>query len=266
MYYELYLDSLFFMDFAMNVFLLYLVNKVRGCSATCLRILLGAIYGAASYCFLFFLPFGGVIFKITAGMILSMCGMTAITFRCKTIVQLRNMFGAMMCAAFFLGGICLFLQESFSFLSNWKGSILSTVATGAVACLLGSRMAEKGKKKQNPVCTVMLQGTKQQVRIDALIDTGNSLTEPVSGKPVSVLEYETMKTLFAGELPEYYRVVPFTSIGKKKGMLKCFEIPKMWIECQDCERVYESVLVACSEEYVCREGYRMILNPRLLKN
>lgn len=266
MYYELYLDSLFFMDFAMNVFLLYLVKRVGRYTVTYLQILLGAIYGAGVYCMMFFLPFGKAAFKIAVGIILSVCGMTQITFRCKTLTQFKGMSGTMISMAFFMGGISLFLQESVYFFCKVRGSVLSAVVLGAAACFLGSRMIEKGKEKQTLFCRVILQGDRQKVSVDALIDTGNSLTEPVSGKPVSVLEYETMKALFEGRLPEYYRVVPFTSIGKKKGMLKCFEIPKMWIEYQDCERVYERVLVACSEEYVCREGYRMILNPRLLKN
>lgn len=115
MYYELYLDSLFFMDFAMNVFLLYLVKRVGRYTVTYLQILLGAIYGAGVYCMMFFLPFGKAAFKIAVGILLSACGMTQITFRCKTLTQFKGMSGTMISMAFFMGGISLFLQESLYF-------------------------------------------------------------------------------------------------------------------------------------------------------
>ncbi len=264
MYYELYLDSLFFADFIMNFYLLGLTNRIRGRSATRLRRFAGAAYGAGIYCMIFFLPPGWAVGKILAGLVLSGVGMTVITFPAKSPSQIGKTILTMAGAAFFMGGIYLFLKDRVCVFK--EGGILKGVVLGGAAYGAGCFLLEKSKRKISPECSVILQGTKGNITVEALLDTGNSLTEPVSGRPVSILDEKTLQDLFGGQLPEYYRVVPFASIGKKKGLLKCFEIPKIWVTYQENERVYEKVLVACSEEFAPKEGFRMLLNPRLIKN
>lgn len=266
LYYEVYLDSLFLLDFIMNVYMLLLVNRSLGRTATRIRILLGAVYGAAIYCLVFLLPFFRIGVKLMAGLVLSVTGMAALTFRCKKLSQFIRSISAMAGCAFFLGGIYLFLEERFYSWGMIKTGILYGAGTCGAAYLLGSWLMERGKRKKEDHCFVYLQVGDRKMKIEALIDTGNSLTEPVSGKPVSILDYVSARQLFGGTFPEFYRVVLFHSIGKKNGILKCFEIPKMWVEYQDQETEYEQVYIACCEEYAPSTGNRMILNPRLMES
>jgi len=172
----------------------------------------------------------------------------------------------MLGAAFYMGGIYLFLLERFLLFSNLKDNIFFQLFFGFAAYLSGSFLFEKSRRKNVSFCRVILQNEDKKINVRALIDTGNSLVEPLSNKPVSILDEKSLKELFGGELPEFYRVVPFSSIGKKKGILKCFEIPKIWVEYQEEKRVYEKIFVACSDEFVASERCHMILNPRLIKN
>ena len=64
MQYEIYIDSLFLLDFAMNLYLLLLVNRSLNHTATWKRLLAGAAFGGAGYCLMFFLPFSYVPVKI----------------------------------------------------------------------------------------------------------------------------------------------------------------------------------------------------------
>ena len=120
---------------------------------------------------------------------------------------------------------------------------------------LGYGIIEKSKRKKEISCRVCLQREDIKIEVEALLDTGNSLQEPISKKPVSILDITAARQLFGGCLPEFYRAV-----------LKGFEVPKMWVWYQDRKEEYENVYVACSEEYAPGEGFRMILNPRLIKN
>lgn len=266
LYYEVYLDNLFLLDFIMNIYMLLLVNRSLGRTATRTRILLGAAYGAVIYCLVFLLPFFRIRIKFIAGLFLSVTGMAVLTFRCKKLSQFIRILSAMAGCAFFLGGIYLFLKERLFVGGLIKAGILYTAGIGLVAYLLGSRLIERGKRKKENYCLVYLQKGDKKMKVEALVDTGNSLMEPVSGKPVSILDYGLARQLFGGTLPEFYRVVPFRSIGKKNGILKCFEVPRMWIEYQDQETEYEQVYIACCEEYAPSAGTRMILNPRLMEN
>ena len=140
---------------------------------------------------------------------------------------------------------------------------MSTILLGLTAFVLGGGIIKKVKSSPQTVCEVILETEYEKLKVDALIDTGNLLIEPISKKPVSVLDENSIKRLFGGELPQYYRVVPYTSIGRKNGILKCFEIPRISVVFRDEERFYENVLIACGEELAASEGY-MILNPQLI--
>ena len=54
MQYEIYIDSLFLLDFAMNLYLLLLVNRNLNHTATWKRLLAGAEWGGEGDCLVFF--------------------------------------------------------------------------------------------------------------------------------------------------------------------------------------------------------------------
>ena len=54
MHYELYLDSLFLLNFGMNLLLLCLVDHSMGHTATWYRLLAGAVVERSGICFLFY--------------------------------------------------------------------------------------------------------------------------------------------------------------------------------------------------------------------
>ncbi len=56
MYYKLYIDSVFILQTVSNLYLLSLSGRVLGCTATHLRIWLGAAMGAAMLCAAVFVP------------------------------------------------------------------------------------------------------------------------------------------------------------------------------------------------------------------
>ena len=56
MYYEIYIDSLFLLNFTMNLYLLMLVNAGLGRPATRLRLTGGAVLAGIGYCLMFLLP------------------------------------------------------------------------------------------------------------------------------------------------------------------------------------------------------------------
>lgn len=59
-------------------------------------------------------------------------------------------------------------------------------------------------------CEVVLRGTEQTLCIEAIVDSGNTLTEPMSGAPVSVLDVVTFQTLWPEGLPvSTYRRLPW---------------------------------------------------------
>lgn len=263
LYYELYIDSLFFTDFIMNFFLLCLTNKMQGRTATGPRCIAGAACGAGIYCAVFIIPVLSLSVRLAIGLVVSLLGMVQVTFKCKGIRQIIKMTPPIAGAMLFLGGGFLLLKEKTAFIGGIKGGFISTLLLGLIAYVLGGIVLKKIKRSPQTFCEVILETECEKIKVNALIDTGNLLIEPISKKPVSVLDENSIKRLFGGVLPQYYRVVPYTSIGRKNGILKCFEIPKISVVFRDEEKFYEKVLIACGEELDTSESY-MILNPRLI--
>ena len=177
----------------------------------------------------------------------------------------------------------LFLIKRVPFLRKSMGGIAGILGMGTAAFLLFSWAQERQRGKEC-VCRVSLVNGLEKVSVSALIDSGNSLVEPISGKPVSIIEKDVFASLWKKE-PDYYRAVPFHSIGKKRGMLKGFLLPEIHIERDGLVKVCHDVYVAVSEEQIAGVGdvraagrdcailrsrqsnakVRMILHPALLE-
>lgn len=265
MYYELYIDSLFLIDFIMNLLTLCLTNKMQGRTATRTRCIAGAACAAGIYCTIFIIPVLSLYVRLIIGFAVSVLAMSSVTFKCKTLRQILRIASPMAGAMLFAGGFFLLFKEKIFEMGEVIGNVTGTALTGIAAYALGTVIVAGLRKKSQTVCSVILETEYNKITVSALIDTGNFLIEPISKKPVSVLDEESIKLLFKGKLPVYYRVVPYTSIGKKKGMLRCFEIPRVIIKTDEEEKNYENVLIACGDGFRANEGC-MILNPRLMCN
>lgn len=115
-------------------------------------------------------------------------------------------------------------------------------------------------------CKVTLEKHGIRIPVTALLDTGNFLVEPISGKPVSVLE----ETYLAGYLPESewedgFRLIPYRSVGRRHGMMRGLVFDQM--------EVKRGRKYACVEEPVIglvrgifgeNRQYQMLLHSKLL--
>ncbi len=264
MYYELYIDSLFGVSLVTNLLLLCLINKLYGRTATRLRLLAGAAYGAIIYCAAFVLTVPSLTMRLLAAWVISVTGMIQIAFKCKRIRQIGSMIPAMGGVMIFYGGFYYAVKDYSELINEYLGSGIGVVLTGVTAYKVGTFILGRIRKPQQIICKAVLETESGRIETDALIDTGNMLVEPISKKPVSVLDINSVKSLFGGNIPEYYRVVPYTSIGRQKGLLQCFEVPRMYVLYQEEEKKFEKILIACSEDFTTDRSC-MIINPKLLK-
>lgn len=278
MYYELYIDSLFLVNFVMNLYLLLLVNRRLFCTATRIRLILGAGVGAGLY----LLPFlwnGAAVVKLLTGLIAGTIGMICTAFQIRSVRGFVQILEKLLIYSFLMGGILLFLIKWFPIFRNYMTGVMGIMGMGALVFLV-LFYKQKQIGKQEAVCFVTLICKEGRIKVAALIDSGNSLTEPVSGKPVSVIEKSTLMALW-GKEPELYRVIPYHSIGKKHGILHGYLLPELQIEVNGVVKKCMDVYIAVCDEMIsggedagnCINGeqevaegncIKMILNPVLL--
>jgi stage II sporulation protein GA (sporulation sigma-E factor processing peptidase) len=235
----LYLDTLLLVNLSADYLLLLATAKICGLYVARLRILLGAVFGAAYAAVSVLLPvLSSLPVKISAGVL-----MVLIVFGSqKKLLKPTVVFCGM---AALLGGAVLALScitgKSIYAVVDWKIFLFSFVLCYVTVTFAFRRTAAAGIQTEQ--VTVELAGRK--VTLTALVDTGNSLTDPVTGKRIIVAEPEELMPLFAEPvrriLKQYFRddpvrvveqlaqvngprfrLVPYSTVGVRGGMLAAF--------------------------------------------
>lgn len=266
MYYEVYLDSLFVMVFSMNLCLLSLTGRITGCTATHWGILKGAAFGAGMECLLLLLPGIPAQAKTAVGYLAVSTGMVKLTFPGGGKEKLLERTLCLYIAAFSLGGILDFLVTAVPFLRERKGSLILLIFAAVSFTFAASWLFGRLRRKKNLFCTVILGDGTKEVAVRALLDSGNSLADPVTGKPVCIVEKEQVESL-AICMPQRLRVIPYHTIGKSHGMLLGYEVPMLKIQSEEQEKTVMRAVVGLYERKLSAGGhYQMIVNPALLED
>ena len=159
--------------------------------------------------------------------------------------------------------------------------ILFVITTKLFSFLSGKSFRTNSLKKK-----LYISFENNTAELTALLDTGNSLVDPISLSPVIIVEYKQMKNLFSKDiqlsldkldsdnitwimkdiilkgLPA--RLIPFSSLGKRNGMLIGFVPDKAEIH-DDCGvRVLNNCVVGIYSLQLSKDrSYEALLNPYL---
>ena len=263
MYLEIYADSMLLLHLFLNFYLLFLVNTMLYRTATLKRVIKGALGGAVVAMLPVFL-IGPSKYGLGIGFLLSIGLMCKYTFRISGISQWIRVLEKMSVATLIFGGILLVIRKIIPSIHHMTG-VLGVLVPGTAGFLLISERMRRSSQKEKE-CHVIVGTDKEKIRLKALIDTGNLLREPISQRPVAVVDEEAFKLLFFEKIPDGLRVIPYRSVGKKHGVLNGYYIECLTVEREgmsiDCHGIY----VAIGEEIYGREGgYQVILSPNILE-
>ncbi|MBE5867564.1 MAG: hypothetical protein E7293_01185 [Lachnospiraceae bacterium] len=265
MTYEIYIDSLFLVNFVMNFYLLMLMNRGVRRTATRRRLMGGALIGALFYCFSLILPYVPALLKLAMGTGIAGVCMVKWVFRPVDIKSCFKLTEILIGYSFLMGGALLFIMRYLQGITDLIPGAAAVVGAGGMLYLLFSYLMERRKREPHTFCKVTLVKDDLCVCITALVDTGNHLTEPISGKPVSVVAPQVMERLWPEGVPEFYRAVPYHSVGCAHGILKGYEIPEMKIEAEGVLSTLHHVYLGVGEHKISAgDNYEMILHPKLM--
>jgi len=198
-----YVDILFILNFITDYFLLLLTAKVGGIHQGRLRLLLGAGVGALFALLLYFLPLSGFTAWLLRVITCSMTVLVSFGFA-DSYHFLRS------CGLFY--GLTMLLAGMVFVISLWTGTehlqngviyfnisipvmlISFTAIFGLCGLIFGKGQAKVGRNFRN--ITVIM--TQKKINFRALVDSGNLLRDPLSGKAVIVIPAKTASILFDG--------------------------------------------------------------------
>lgn len=261
MVYELYVDSLFLVNAVMNLYLLILVNRSTLRTATRRGMVLGACVGAAVYLAPFLIEMPAWL-KWSLALLAGTGLMIGIAFRPGSLRAFLQILRQLIWYSFLMGGLLLFVGSAMPFLQRFLTGICGILGIGALGFLLVGYFQEADRRRHSDsTCKAILICDGVRVSVSALLDSGNSLREPVSGKPVSIIDAEIYRRLWR-DAQRPYRAIPYHSIGRSRGILRGYLLPQMEVEVDGVSKSFRDVYIAVCEEE-CRVG--MILNPSVLE-
>lgn len=277
MYYEVYADSLFLINFVMNLYLLILVNNSSFRTASLRRLFLGAGVGAC-FCLLPFLGGGVLWMKQIPAYLTGTLAMVLISFPVRSIKAFFRILERLFSSALLLGGILLLFIKYFPGIRYYMNGIFGVMGAGAIVFLVLCRShfreqgyppwqkcLQRGRETDGSICRATLIRGEEKMTVDALLDSGNSLIEPISGKPVCIVDASVWERIRGKE--EGFRAIPYHSIGKKRGILQGYLVQELQLELGGLMKVFRNVYIAVSEEELSgsSEGtVRLIVNPMLI--
>ncbi|MCR5792422.1 MAG: sigma-E processing peptidase SpoIIGA [Lachnospiraceae bacterium] len=277
MKYVVYVDVLFFQSAVLNTILLtgyYLVfqRKKQGVLKrrfALVRCVLAGVFGALfGVLILIYIEETG--FKILLGYILllfMLCMVEGRMFRWKYYKQYcKELLFVGVSGAVFKGMMDAFVlrvpYEDRSVRYSFGSLLEKGGAVGIFMLVLYmAYQRRQGQQRRTRMVSLWIDGICLEGK--GLWDTGNCLREPISGKPVIIMEEsEAKKYLPKTIINTKVRFVPYHSIGKEQGVLPALLIDKFQSETKDA--IYKGVYVAFTKERVSESGqYRFILHKDL---
>ena len=259
MYYELYVDVLFLVNFLMDYLLLLLVRRMLKCTATHGNVCLGATLGSLMTCIIVVLPIPYAFLKFILFHMIVNTFMIRVGLKIKNMKSFVKAYILLYIGGFLLGGV---MQAANQYIR--VGSLFFAIAVGGyyVVSKLWDFIASVQKINQYH-CKVDLYLGEKKCQVEGIIDTGNGLRDPISNQPVSILDKVAARQFLGEEKMSRVRYIPYHSIGKKEGILLAVKIDRMCIYGEN-ECWVEEPLIGVSEETISAEGeYQLILNPNL---
>ena len=282
----IYIDTLFLLNALVDYLLLLAAARLVGEPLRRWRFALGAGLGGV-YAVAIFLP--GLSFlahplcrlaSAALMMVVSYGGSRRLLRQGLLFVALTCAFGGGVVAIGLLGGTGLSLGNGVFYSAlDLKVVLLSAAVCYGVLTLVFRRLAQHSAANGELV-PVRLRLGERMVDLTALVDTGNTLTDPVSGRPVVVAEGERTAPLFPrehrpgpGDLTDpaaaltrlgtgawrgRFRLLPYRSVGVDRGLLLAVRLDGLELDGQG----RGPVLVALSPTPVSDGGgYQALVGP-----
>jgi len=292
--YIVYADILFITNLLLDYGILWATARFGHLSTTNLRLFFGAMLGAV-YGVLMIYPQMAFLYVMSVKAIFSLL-IVAVAFPRLTIKRYLQATAYFYVISFAMAGAVLggssFLSRNSVFFQTLDVKSTALFFGVAMAVVLGRwgliHLKRHWQKSQFRI-PVEVFIEKKSLIIEALIDTGNELRDPLSLKPVIIVEYQAIKKILPLDFQGYFerfggedvtkimeqcgnaywmtkvRMVPFNSIGKHHGMLLGYK-PDLIVILGQKKVVTKDVIICLYHKSLSTSGgYRAVLNPEVFE-
>lgn len=266
----IYADILVAVNMTVNYLLLRASSAVTGADCKTLRLFLSAAAGGLFSLIIFaegIPPLLNAVIKITF-----LCFMVAVAFGAKTFKSFAKNCAAFFIANFVFAGImlavCTFLAPNRALFRNgvvyFDINIITLVAASlfcyGILSLL-SRFA-KSRAPAQSIYELTVTYNRNEATCTALYDTGNSLRDSFSGRPVIIADKSFAQKIIgeSSDVTEQknFRLIPYTTI-KNGGALPAFLAEKITLKTAGGQVCAENIYIAVTEQKLISGGFSALI-------
>lgn len=289
-----YADVLFAVNWVVNYLLLLATGKLTGRDTKALRLLgaslAGSIYAVAAL----YAPLS-VAFSLPARLLVGLL-MVAFSYPSqKGLAYVAVAAGFFLCSGLTAGTAYGLLHSRAamalrSSLLDQRDPVVHWWIVAASLALLScfplvARMGGYRPGGALPLLTIELMIQGRSVGLTALVDTGNNLRDPVSGLPVVVVDWDSLRKVMPTETAPFFqstwdsvpaglaetavgrrlRLIPFESLSGKRGVLPGFRPDQIVLLQKNGIRVRRNAIVGVSGDRLSPNGlYQALVHPDLV--
>jgi len=254
--YEVYVDVYFIENMLLDMLVLLSVSLLIGKRPAIWRLLLSSALGGVGAVLILWLRLGyGAVYILSVlALDILMC---LLLFAMIKQIPVQVIYFHGLSFVYTKIGDCLTALGVTQFVRLAASALL----VAAVLLVCGYKKRQEKKR----LYAVRIVESGKEFDFNALFDTGNSLIDPYTGKPVSIIEEnEDMRSLLRDK-PQKYRLIPFRSLGRENGLLEGTEVDELIICGRDGQKVERGAVIAFYRGKLSGDGsFQMILNQGLL--
>lgn len=293
----IYLDLLWLQNLIMNFLLLFTTSKCARIKIRVLRLLLSSAIGAL-YAVAAILPQASILQSMLVRILVSIVMLVA-AFGLVDIKKFLKLTALFYAAAFLFAGASFglyYLLETENILSgdiaigNYPLYLLAAASLIAIALFRFIWSVTRIKASDcESLYKIEVCFDGETISMEALLDTGNRLVDPISRCPVIVVEFEgikdallpEVKVLFEQSLENNFeaitrliaasswigrfRMIPFSALEKKDGMLIGFKPDRVRVLMSNIWHEIENVVIAIYNHKLSQNSrYRALLHPGII--
>lgn len=264
----------------MNFVLLILVGKITRSQYRLIRIAIGSAVGAIGACVLLVIESLSSTIQVFIGLVGIAPTMVAIAFSHRNLCEYRSQLLHLYFIASVIGGslTCLIYNRNIlnsrmssqvdkkAQLSIWMLGIIAVLITAFMPIFI--RIMNRMNNHLQTIYQVTIHLENQMVTVRGLFDTGNHLREPISKKPVTIVEYEVINTIMEKRLEEYttrIKMIPYRSIGQNQGMLYGMIVDELEVQIGKEVKRHKNVVIGIYHGTLSsKKEYQAILHEEML--
>lgn len=270
-----YVDVLFLENFILNFIILNATGLISKSKIKFLKLVFGSLIGAV-YVIMYYYMRSKIYSNLIIKVILSLV-VLYVAYTPKHFKEMLKIVVFFYLTSFAFGGAALgaiYVMDSQK-ITIQNGVImgdytLKTIFLGVVIAfaivICAFKLVKAKFSRKDLFCDIVIKINQEEIKTNAMLDTGNLLKEPITNIPVVVVEHtllegvvpkeilDNVENILGGDLSqiseniknEYMsrlKVIPFTSLGKQNGMLLGLKADEVIVEEDENIKSVDKVII-----------------------